>query len=301
MKFRHFGSLLSGHSQKNIFHKGAELTERFMTEIQLVSSDLNGTLVHQHTMTDMIRIAFPHEPERFEKAKDVFAQQTAGMLSMEKTFAIAGPLTRGLRLRIAAEYALSEMRFLDGFEDFIRMLRRKNIRFVINSTGYSITTEAVKARYGSKYFYDVICNRLIFGRQGKILEEKEISELVMKYVHGEKNDTIYDEISAVGTVELGIQNENEKARLLFNLSDRLNIPRTALVHIGDTMGDSGGISEVAAHGGIGIAFNYNHALKNYLENIIADARTAGRIIFIEPKSEHSDIRRISVALSSFLR
>ena len=37
--------------------------------IQLVSCDLNGTLVHQHTMMDMIRVYFPQMPERYEKAK----------------------------------------------------------------------------------------------------------------------------------------------------------------------------------------------------------------------------------------
>jgi len=210
----------------------------------------------------------------------------------KEAFEIAAPLTKGLRLRTAIGYALSEMRFLDGFEEFIRTLRQKNIRFVINSTGYSITTEVIKAVYGSEYIYDMICNRLIFGQNGKMIEEKELSELVIKYIHGDQNNPIYDDISAVGTVALGIQNENEKARLIFEMADRLNIPQTALVNIGDTMGDSGGISEVARHGGIGIAFNYNQALKNYLEDILAHEKTAGRIIFIEPKSEHSDIRRV---------
>lgn len=134
-----------------------------MTENQLLSSDLNGTLVHQHTMSDMIRLAFPHEPERFEKAKSAFTRQTAGQLSMEETFRIAGPLTKGLRLRTAIEYTLSEIRFIDGFEEFVRTLHQKNIRFVINSTGYSVTTEVIKAVYGPEHIHDAICNRLIFG------------------------------------------------------------------------------------------------------------------------------------------
>lgn len=70
-----------------------------MKTIQLVSSDLNGTLVHQHTMMDMIRLGFPGEPERFKNSKDAFTRQTAGLLSMKETFAIAAPLTKGLRLR----------------------------------------------------------------------------------------------------------------------------------------------------------------------------------------------------------
>jgi phosphoserine phosphatase len=263
-----------------------------MERIQLVSSDLNGTLVHQHTMMDMIRAGFPHEPERFEKAKDAFSRQTAGLLSMEKAFQIAGPLTKGLPLRIAIEYALSEMLFLNGFEAFIRTLHKQNIFFVINSTGYGITTEVIKAVYGPQYFYDVICNRLIFEHHGKIVEEEALFEWVKAYVRGDRSNRIYDDILAAGIVELGIRNENEKARLLFEMTDRLNIPRTAVVHIGDTMGDSGGICGVARNGGIGIAFNYNEALRICIEGVLKTEKIPGNIFLISPKSESSDIRDI---------
>ncbi len=263
-----------------------------MTEIQLVSSDLNGTLVHQHTMSEMIRLGFPHEPERFEKAKSAFTRQTAGLLSMEETFAAAGPLTKGLRLRTAIEYTLSEMRFVDGFGEFVRTLREKKILFVINSTGYTVTTEVIKAVYGAEHIHDVICNRLLFAKDGRIIEEKELAQLVMNYVHGDRDNRLYDEISASGTVELGIKDESEKARLLFEISDRLRIPRTGLVHIGDTMGDSRGICEVAAHGGIGIAFNYNEALKTYLEDLLKSKTLSGKILLVSPKSETSDVRNL---------
>lgn len=268
-----------------------------MAGIQLVSSDLNGTLVHQHTMMDMIRVGFPDEPYRFEKAEDAFTRQTAGLSSMEEAFQIAGPLTKGLTLRTAIEYAISEMRFISSFGEFIRALHQKNIRFIINSTGYSITAEVIKALYGSKYFHDVICNRLIFGRDGKILEENELAALVNRYCHGEKSSTIYDEISSVGTVELGIRNENEKAMLIFKVAQQLNISRTAIAHIGDTMGDSGGISEVARNGGVGVAFNYNQALRIHLENILDNEKLTGRIFLIQPKSEESDMRLLLDILS----
>jgi phosphoserine phosphatase len=271
-----------------------------MQSIQLVSSDMNGTLVHQHTMSDMIRFAFPHEPGRFEKAKDIFARQTSGQIGMSETFQIAGDLTKGLTLRAAVEYTLSEMRFLDGYDEFVRTLRQNNIRFVINSTGYSITTEVIRAAYGPGYADDVICNRLVFGLQEKMITENELTELVIRYCRGDKQDRIYDDVSAVGTVELGIRDESEKARLLFEISDRLNIPRTALVHIGDTIGDSGGITETARHGGVGIAFNYNEALKAYLENILKTETLTGKIFFVSPKSAASDIRSVlSLILPEF--
>lgn len=263
-----------------------------MKKIQLISSDLNGTLIHQHTMSDMIRIAFPDQPERFEKAKHAFNQQTAGLLSMEQAFAIAGPLTKGLSLRTVIEYTVNDIRFLGNFKEFIETLYRHHIYFVINSTGYSVTTKVIEAVYGTKFIHDVICNRLIFEYQGKKLSEQELFDFIVRYFQGDRNQPIYDNIQASGDVELGILDEGEKARLLFEISDRLGIPRSNLVHIGDTIGDSLGIVEVARHGGIGIAFNYNQPLKNYLDNILNTESIPGQILFISPKSDSSNIRSV---------
>jgi hypothetical protein len=76
------------------------------------------------------------------------------------------------------------------------------------------------------------------------------------------------------------------------MADNLKIPRTSIAHIGDTMGDSGGICEVARHGGIGIAFNYNDALRAYLEGILKTEPISGKILLISPKSVTSDIRSL---------
>ena len=104
--------------------------------IQLVSCDLNGTLVHQHTMMDMIRVYFPQMPERYEKAKAAFNKQTSGLMSMKEAFAIAGPLTKGLSLGNAIDYAQSVMRFLDGFEEFIATLYDRKKYFVIKKIDF---------------------------------------------------------------------------------------------------------------------------------------------------------------------
>ena len=264
--------------------------------IRLVSCDLNGTLVHQHTMMDMIRVGFPHSPERYEKAKDVFTRQTSGLLSMKETFEIAGPLTKGLSLRNAVEYACSEMRFLEGFEVFISMLHKKGIFFVINSTGYSVTAEVIRYLYGPEKFYGMICNRLIFGWEGNSVRqigEKEMADLVKNYFIGGKSKDVYDNILATGEVELCIRDESEKARLIFEIAERADISREAIAHIGDTMGDSRGITEVAGNGGLGIAFNYNEALENHLKGVLHRENIPGKIVLTEPKSETSDIRHLS--------
>jgi phosphoserine phosphatase len=261
-------------------------------KINLVSSDLNGTLVHQHTMMDMIRVFFPQEPERYEKAKDAFTKQTSGLLSMKEAFETAGPLTKGLRLKDAVDYASATMRYVKGFNAFISALYESGIYFVINSTGYTVTTETIRSVYGKDKIYDTICNRLVFGEGGdpeKPLSEMEISRLVDVYFKGKKNNSIYNEIRATGVVELGICDENEKAARIFEIAAGLKIDRSEIAHIGDTMGDSGGICGVAEAGGLGIAFNYNGALKNHLDSFMKTSRIKGKILLSTPKSEHADI------------
>ena len=279
------------------------MADRQPQNIQLISCDLNGTLVHQHTMMDMIKIYFPHIPERYEKAKEAFSRQTSGLLSMKESFEVAGPLTAGLSLRNAIDYARSEMRFLEGFGEFISTLWEKKKYFVINSTGYSVTTEAVKAMYGPEKIHAVVCNRLAFGWEGdstKPIEESYLCQLVKRYFRGGKNERMYDEILATGKVELGIQDEEEKASLLFSIARGLKIPLTAIAHIGDTMGDSAGICEVARNGGLGIAFNYNKALKNYLAAVLRSEKIPGKIILSEPKRKTSNLKSLLNILLPYL-
>jgi hypothetical protein len=263
--------------------------------IKLVSCDLNGTLVHQHTMMDMIRCGFPHQPARYHKAKDIFTRQTCGQMSMQAAFAAAAPLTRGLSLRKAIEYALTEMKFIDGFEEFLFALHKDKIPFVINSTGYSVTIQVIKALYDPAKIAGVICNRLVFGWKGDpsyIIEENRQAELVNDYVMRKKTSGVYDDILTVGIVELGIGDEDQKAVLLGNIARKMNIAQNAVAHIGDTMGDSAGIAQVARNGGLGIAFNYNQALKNYIDDLLAHEKIEGRILLIDPKGRDADLRHL---------
>lgn len=123
-----------------------------------------------------------------------------------------------------------------------------------------------------------------------MIEEAELSQLVKNYFCGREKEKHYDAILATGTVKLGIQDEGEKGNLLFTIAEKLKIPRQAIAHIGDTMGDSAGIGDVARNGGLGIAFNYNQALKSYLEEILKTEKFPGTIILVEPKKETSSLK-----------
>ncbi|MEK6869650.1 MAG: hypothetical protein AABX74_05440 [Nanoarchaeota archaeon] len=58
------------------------------------------------------------------------------------------------------------------------------------------------------------------------------------------------------------------------------------------MGDSGGILGVAKLGGLGIAFNYNQELENFLKEKIENEDIKGKIVFIDKKSKNSDLINI---------
>jgi len=273
-----------------------------MGRIKLVSSDLNGTLVHQHTMSDMIRL-YRGESE-FRLADSVFKKQISGTATMEEAFARAGPLTRGLTLRQAIEYAKDHIQFVDGFHNFIDYLADHNIPLVINSTGYSVTIYAIQAQIGYTKIHDHIGNVLKFGwdgETGETLGEHELEQRVKSYfsTRGGKQDTSYDQIRATGEIELGIINGDAKASLIVDYvkSNFPEIDPESIAHMGDTMGDSKGILDIAILGGVGIAFNYNAALEQFLKEKMRTEEIFGEIHLVDSKSESSDLMNVTRLIS----
>lgn len=265
--------------------------------IKFVSSDLNGTLVHQHTMGDMIRMY--KSKEDYEKADIIFKKQASGTATMEEAFDIAGPLSKEITLRQAIEYTQKHMTYIKGFKELLNFFADKKILFIINSTGYSVTFYCMQEKFGSDKIHCFIGNHLLFGRNRvseKVLSEKELKEKVRNFlsnVNSSKNKE-YDEIKAIGKVELGIVNEEAKADLITQYINKnfKKISINDVAHIGDTMGDSGGILGIAKLGGLGIAFNYNQELEIFLKNKLKTEKIRGKIIFIDKKSENSDLRNI---------
>ena len=265
--------------------------------IKLISSDLNGTLVHQHTMEDMIRLY--KSKEDFKKADNIFKMQTSGTATMKEAFDIAAPLSKGITLRQAIEYTQKSMKYINGLKELLDFLAGKNIPFIINSTGYSVTFYCIKEKFGADKIHGFIGNYLLFGVNedinkkigGKVLREK-----VRNFFSGANasKDMAYDKIKATGKIKLGIKNEEDKPKLINNYVKRhfKNIALNEVVHIGDAMGDSIGILDAAKSGGLGIAFNYNEELENFLKKKMRTEDIDGNIIFVDKKNGNADLRRI---------
>lgn len=265
--------------------------------IRLVSSDLNGTLVHQHTMSDMIRLYIGQQ--QYQQANEAFKGQTSGTATMQEAFQVAGPLTKGLTLRQAMEYTRAYMRYLNGFHEFVDELAKLGIPLVINSTGYSATLYAIREQVGHDKMHGHIGNILKFGLDGdpnKTLSEDELERKVAQYFSGQEqsSDQSYDRIQATGEVKLGIVDEAAKVKLILEYAARhfRGLRPSEIAHIGDTMGDSLGILGIAKLGGLGIAFNYNQDLEDFLRKKMEVERIPGQIIFIGRKGKNSDLRNI---------
>ncbi len=264
-----------------------------MPSIRLLSSDLNGTLVQPHTMQEMIRVGFPHDPLRYERAREAFALQTEGRLPMDETFRIAGEQTRGLPLRAAIEYA-RHMPFLAGYASLMGFIEKKGIHLAIISTGYTVTLYVMRYATATVPFHPR-CNRLVFAHKGgQLIEEEELESLVRDYIQrpGASSRGLYDSIRATGDVVLGIMDEADKARLALEIARSLGVASSNVAHMGDTMGDSGGILGVARAGGLGIAFNYNKALETFLLREARQEIHTGRIVLLEPKGAGSNLGKV---------
>lgn len=265
--------------------------------IELFSSDFNGTLVHQHTMSDLIRVH--GTPGNFAKAKKLFDNRIEGKISVSDLLNGLGPLSQGITLRKAIDYAENHLTFVNGLAKFLEFLHRKNIPLLINSTGYSVTMYALREIYGREYFDDFICNRLEFGWDGnpvRAIEDEELEEMIEAYFRAEKCRRFdsYDNVKATGRINLSISEESAKTERLLNyLTVRHpDIPLNSVVHLGDTMGDSRIIVDIATAGGIGIAFNYNEPLEKFLVRTINTTPMLGTILMLEPKGETADLTHL---------
>jgi hypothetical protein len=79
---------------------------------QLVVLELEGTVVHDHTPSELIRAGFPFEPERYEQALNLYQKQSTGDAKPEEALLGYSTLARGLPLRRAIEYTTFKMRFV---------------------------------------------------------------------------------------------------------------------------------------------------------------------------------------------
>ncbi len=307
-----------------------------MVRSRIVSSDMNGTFTGPtgragHTMSHMIAV---HAGEdAFKQAKAVFDRQTSGELgerAMEIAFGNAALHYKGMTLRRAIEYAIeidsqpvdstTRIKYVAGFWDFLAALSEEDRKFLINSTGYDVTVNAVqeqaKLRLRSKNpILDFsIGNHLLFDERGSeeappkpglvvlpyrelISRKNEMETLVRDYFERPdgSEDHIFDMIVASGNIHLGLPKEDAKATafLAYVQEFHPDVKVAELAHIGDTMGDVGGILGVARAGGKGIAFNYNKPLEGALCVAMAKEPALGsRIYFVDPKGTNSNFMNV---------
>lgn len=261
-----------------------------MTEIKLVSSDLNGTLVENHTMSHMMEPFL--SDEEFDRLIKMFEKQTSGEATIKEAFECAEECTKGLSLRSAIKYTIQKMTYVEGFGEFLEALHKKGIPLVINSTGYSVTIYAIKEQYPGR-IHGHIGNYLVFGEGGKAdkeLSESDLEKMVKAYFQDParaESEPLYDLYQATGKINLGIEDEEAKVQKLMKYKEDFfgHLKSEEVAHMGDTMGDKMGILDIARAGGLGIAFNYIKKLKSFLDDAISDSAPKGKIIYVDEKTD----------------
>jgi hypothetical protein len=195
---------------------------------------------------------------------------------------------------VAIDYALDHMAFLEGYAAFVQFRSEREIQLAIISTGYSVTLYAIRHGTQTPPFH-VHCNRLLFAdSDDRVLQETELENLVRHYIVDKvaRQNPIYDQVLATGQVILGIRDEADKADLALEIARTQGLLEKHVAHMGDTMGDSGGILGVARAGGLGIAFNYNSALEAFLRSNGAAEIKVGRIVLLDAKGSSADLSHV---------
>jgi hypothetical protein len=262
---------------------------------QLVVLELDGAVVHDHTPSELIRAGFPLEPERYERALDLYQKESTGDAKPEEALLKYSTLARGLSLRRVIEYATFKMRFINDFDTFIEMLYRKNIPVLLVSSGFSIITEAVRQLHGYDRFQAVVANPLMFGLKKKpesVISEEKLMSLVQRYFHRARDHQAYDKMATTGDCKVLIADPLQKASLISELAMDLNVPFQAVTYVCSDPKDRGTLLSVIRSRGRVVVFNFEESMEAIIREYTKDNPSEDAIQFTTPKSRRANLRSV---------
>jgi hypothetical protein len=262
---------------------------------QMVVLELEGAVVHDHTPSELIRAGFPLEPERYEKALDLYQKENTGDATPEEALLEYSTLVCGLSLRRVIEYATFKMRFVNGFDTFIETLYRKNKPVLLLSSSFSIITEAVRQLYGPDRFLSVAANPLVFGLKKKpetVISEEKLMSLVQRYFHRARDHQVYDKLAATGHCNVLIANPLQKASLIFELAMDLNIPFQAVTYVCSSPKDRDTLLSIIRSRGKAVVFNFEESMEAVIRKCPKDNPTEDALQFTTPKSRRANLRSV---------
>jgi len=241
---------------------------------KIVFFDLNGVLTQENTIIEIARFT-----NNYEKVKEVITSQTLGKMSIEKAFKKVGKLINGISLKQIVDY-VNNVSLMPKIREMATSLRKRGILLVIITTGFRTLIKLINKKVGN-FFNLIIANDLVFiSGKGKVLSQKEIDNVIKR-----NNPKEMEKIKTNGEIELKISDPDKKTEYLKKtiLDKGLDISQCAAV--GDSMGDSDMIKICGSEGGLGIAFNPNSSLLEYVE-LLKNEKSNIEII------DNKDLRKI---------
>ncbi|MDX2497682.1 MAG: haloacid dehalogenase-like hydrolase [Desulfobacterales bacterium] len=262
---------------------------------QMVVLELDGAVVHDHTPSELIRVGFPLQPERYEQAFDLFQRESTGNVKPEEALLQYATMTRGITLRRAIEYATFKMRFINGFDTFIERLYQKNVPLLLVSSSFSIITEAIRQLYGPDRFQAVLANSLTFGLEKDleaVISEEKLIALVQRYFHRAREHQAYDKIAATGECNSINSDFLQKANFFAEQAAGLNIPFEAVNYVCSSLKDRETLLAVVRSGGRVIAFNFEESLETIIKECQKNNHAKDTIKWTTPKSRRANLRSV---------
>ena len=241
---------------------------------KIVFFDLNGVLTQENTIIEIARFT-----NNYEKVKEVITSQTLCKMSIEKAFKKVGKLINGISLKQIVDY-VNNVSLMPKIREMATSLRKRGILLVIITTGFRTLIKLINKKVVN-FFNLIIANDLVFiSGKGKVLSQKEIDNVIKR-----NNPKEMEKIKTNGEIELKISDPDKKTEYLKKtiLDKGLDISQCAAV--GDSMGDSDMIKICGSEGGLGIAFNPNSSLLEYVE-LLKNEKSNIEII------DNKDLRKI---------
>ena len=200
-------------------------------------------------------------------------------MSIEKAFTRVGNLAKGLSLKEIIDYG-KKAPLVRGLKQTLLKFKGKGIKLIIMSTGFRPVMNLINKRIGN-LFDKVICNDLVFvNKNGKVLTKKQVDEAIKRNDPNELKEIVFN-----GEIDFVINDPDKKTEYIEKTISKYNFEIKNCVSVGDSIADSDMIKMCALGGGLGIAFNPNNSLIEYVQLL---KERKGNVEIVEKK----DLRKI---------
>jgi phosphoserine phosphatase len=226
----------------------------------VVTTDVNGTTTPENTFAELVRA-----DGLYNKMEELMRGYTSGQCRFSEVLPRMKRLAGGVDRQRLETYASTMGLYPGVIETLDELTESKNVdaELALSTTGFAGLMVLVN-RLRHKSLLGVAASPVLV----ELLTEQEKSCLIRSII-----------------------DEEEKTKVIDDLTRSHPPSKSLIFHVGDTMGDFPGIRHAAALGGIGVCFNPNEALRASIAGLSEDCRSCICEISFPP-DEKPDYARV---------